>query len=125
MSSTEQLHDLGQSLWLDNITRDILDDATLKRYIDTLSVTGLTLNPTIFDEAIGKTKVYDKAIRQKADAGLSGENLFLEIPLEAPPRAADLFRPVFDRTQGVDGYVSMEVSPLLASDTKGTISAAQ
>ena len=118
MSSTKELHDLGQSLWLDNITRDILDDGTLKRYIDTLSVTGLTSNPTIFDEAIGKTKVYDKAIRQKAESGLSQEALFLEIALEDLRRAADLFRPEFDRSQGVDGWVSMEVSPLLASDTK-------
>jgi transaldolase len=124
MSSTKELHDLGQSLWLDNITRDILDDGTLKRYIDTLSVTGLTSNPTIFDEAIGKTQVYDKAIRQKAESGLSQEALFLEIALEDLRRAADLFRAEFDRTQGVDGWVSMEVSPLLASDTKGTIDAA-
>ncbi len=124
MSSTKELHDLGQSIWLDNITRDILDDGTLKRYIDTLSVTGLTSNPTIFDEAIGKTKVYDKAIRQKAESGLSQEALFLEIALEDLRRAADLFKPEFDRTQGVDGWVSMEVSPLLASDTKGTIEAA-
>jgi transaldolase len=124
MSSTKDLHDLGQSIWLDNITRDILDDGTLQRYIDTLSVTGLTSNPTIFDEAIGKTKVYDKAIHQKAQAGLSGESLFLEIALEDLRRAADLFKPEFDRTQGIDGWVSMEVSPLLASDTKGTIAAA-
>jgi transaldolase len=118
------LHDLGQSIWLDNITRDMLDDGTLKRYIDTLSVTGLTSNPTIFDEAIGKTKVYDKAIRQKAESAASDEALFLEIALEDLRRAADLFKPEFDRTQGVDGWVSMEVSPLLASDTKGTIEAA-
>jgi transaldolase len=124
MSSTKELHDLGQSIWLDNITRDILDDGTLKRYIDTLSVTGLTSNPTIFDEAIGKTKVYDQAIRQKAESGLSQEALFTEIALEDLRRAADLFRPEFDRTQGIDGWVSMEVSPLLASDTKGTIEAA-
>jgi transaldolase len=124
MSSTKDLHDLGQSIWLDNITRDILDDGTLKRYIDTLSVTGLTSNPTIFDEAIGKTKGYDKAIQQKAQAGLSGENLFLEIALEDLRRAADLFKPIFEKTQGLDGWVSMEVSPLLASDTKGTIAAA-
>jgi transaldolase len=124
MSSTKALHDLGQSIWLDNITRDMLDDGTLKRYIDTLSVTGLTSNPTIFDEAIGKTKVYDKAIRQKAESAASDEALFLEIALEDLRRAADLFRPEFDRTQGVDGWVSMEVSPLLASDTKGTIEAA-
>ncbi len=125
MNSTKDLHDLGQSLWLDNITRDILDDGTLKRYIDTLSVTGLTSNPTIFDEAIGKTKVYDKAVQKKAEGGLKDEALFLEIALEDLRRAADLFKPVYDRTQGLDGWVSMEVSPLLASDTKGTIEAAK
>jgi transaldolase len=125
MTITKSLHDLGQSLWLDNITREILDDGTLRRYIDTLSVTGLTSNPTIFDEAISKTAVYDKAIRQKAATGLSGEDLFIEIALEDLRRAADLFKPEFDRTQGLDGWVSMEVSPLLASDTQGTIKAAQ
>jgi transaldolase len=124
MTITKSLHDLGQSLWLDNITRDILDDGTLRRYIETLSVTGLTSNPTIFDEAISKTAVYDKAILQKASAGLSGEDLFIEIALEDLRRAADLFRPEFDRTQGLDGWVSMEVSPLLASDTQGTIKSA-
>jgi transaldolase len=124
MTITKQLHDLGQSLWLDNITRDILDDGTLRRYIDTLSVTGLTSNPTIFDEAIGKTAVYDKAIRQKAESGLKGEDLFIEIALEDLRRAADLFKPEFERTQGLDGWVSMEVSPLLASDTQGTIKSA-
>ena len=124
MTITKSLHDLGQSLWLDNITRDILDDGTLRRYIDTLSVTGLTSNPTIFDEAIGKTAVYDKAIRQKAASGLSGEQLFIEIALEDLRRAADLFKPEFERTQGLDGWVSMEVSPLLASDTQGTIKSA-
>jgi transaldolase len=124
MTITKKLHDLGQSLWLDNITREILDDGTLRRYIDTLSVTGLTSNPTIFDEAIGKTAVYDKAIRQKAESGLKGEELFIEIALEDLRRAADLFKPEFDRTQGLDGWVSMEVSPLLASDTQGTIKSA-
>src|SRR5580658_9905456 len=124
MTITKNLHDLGQSIWLDNITREILDDGTLRRYIDTLSVTGLTSNPTIFDEAIGKTAVYDKAIRQKAASGLSGEDLFIEIALEDLRRAADLFKPEFDRTQGLDGWVSMEVSPLLANDTKTTIAAA-
>jgi transaldolase len=124
MTITKNLHDLGQSLWLDNITRDILDDGTLRRYIDTLSVTGLTSNPTIFDEAISKTAVYDKAIRQKASSGLSGEDLFIEIALEDLRRAADLFTPEFDRTQGLDGWVSMEVSPLLAGDTQGTIKSA-
>jgi transaldolase len=124
MTITKSLHDLGQSLWLDNITREILDDGTLRRYIDQYSVTGLTSNPTIFDEAIGKTAAYDKGIRQKAQAGLSGENLFIELALEDLRRAADLFRPEFDRTQGIDGWVSMEVSPLLANDTQGTIAAA-
>ena len=124
MSMTKDLHDLGQSLWLDNITREILDDGTLRRYIDQLSVTGLTSNPTIFDEAIGKTAAYDKGIRQKAEAGLSGEDLFVELALEDLRRAADLFRPEFDRTKGIDGWVSMEVSPLLANDTQGTVDAA-
>jgi len=124
MNSTKTLHALGQSLWLDNITREILDDGTLRRYIEELSVTGLTSNPTIFDEAIGKTSAYDAGIRQKADAGLSGEALFLELALEDLRRAADLFRPEFDRTSGIDGWVSMEVSPLLANDTQKTIDAA-
>jgi transaldolase len=124
MTITKSLHDLGQSLWLDNITREILDNGTLRRYIDELSVTGLTSNPTIFDEAIGNTSAYDAGIRQKAQTGLTGEELFVELALEDLRRAADLFRPVFDRTQGVDGWVSMEVSPLLANDTKTTIDAA-
>ncbi|HEY2144725.1 MAG TPA: transaldolase [Steroidobacteraceae bacterium] len=124
MSNTKALHDLGQSLWLDNITREILDDGTLRRYVEKFSVTGLTSNPTIFDEAIGKTTAYDKGIRQKAAAGMSGESLFVELALEDLRRAADIFRPEFDRTQGVDGWVSMEVSPLLANDTQGTTDAA-
>jgi transaldolase len=124
MSNTKNLHDLGQSLWLDNITREILDNGTLRRYVEQFSVTGLTSNPTIFDEAIGKTAAYDKGIRQKAQAGMSGENLFVELALEDLRRAADIFRPEFDRTQGIDGWVSMEVSPLLANETKGTIDAA-
>jgi transaldolase len=124
MSNTKNLHDLGQSLWLDNITREILDNGTLRRYVEQFSVTGLTSNPTIFDEAIGKTAAYDKGIRQKAQAGMSGENLFVELALEDLRRAADIFRPEFERTQGIDGWVSMEVSPLLANDTKGTIDAA-
>ena len=123
-TSTKSLHDLGQSIWLDNITREILDNGTLRRYIDQMSVTGLTSNPTIFDEAIGHTAAYDASIRQKAQSGLDGEEVFVEIALEDLRRAADLFRPEFDRTQGVDGWVSMEVSPLLANDTKTTIEAA-
>ena len=124
MTITKSLHDLGQSLWLDNITREILDNGTLRRYIDELSVTGLTSNPTIFDEAIGNTSAYDGSIRRKAQAGLAGEELFVELALEDLRRAADLFRPVFDRTHGIDGWVSMEVSPLLANDTQTTIDAA-
>jgi transaldolase len=124
MTSTKALHDLGQSIWLDNITREMLDNGTLRRYVDDLSVTGLTSNPTIFDEAIGNTAAYDSGIRRKAQAGLAGEELFVELALEDLRRAADLFRPVFDRTQGIDGWVSMEVSPLLANDTKTTIDAA-
>ena len=124
MTITKRLHDLGQSLWLDNITREILDNGTLRRYIDALSVTGLTSNPTIFDEAIGNTAAYDVSIRQKAQAGLKDEELFVELALEDLRRAADLFRPVFDRTSGIDGWVSMEVSPLLANDTRTTLEAA-
>jgi transaldolase len=124
MKPTQQLHDLGQSIWLDNITREILDNGTLKRYIDELSVTGLTSNPTIFNEAIG-SGYYDAAIREKAKAGKSGEALFVDIALEDLRRAADLFKPVFGATHGMDGWVSMEVSPLLAADTAGTIAAAK
>jgi len=125
MTMTQSLHDLGQSLWLDNITRDMLDSGTLRRYVSELSVTGLTSNPTIFDEAIGGSKVYDRSIQQKAHAGLSGEALFVDLALEDLRRAADLFRPVFDHTGGLDGWVSMEVSPLLANDTKATLEAAR
>jgi transaldolase len=125
MNTPATLHSLGQSLWLDNITREMLDDGSLKRYIDTLSVTGLTSNPSIFDNAIGNTAAYDEAIRTKAKAGLSGEGLFNELALEDLRRASDLFRPIYDATKGVDGWVSMEVSPLLAADTQGTIAAAK
>jgi transaldolase len=125
MTMTQKLHDLGQSLWLDNITRGILDDGTLRRYIDEYSVTGLTSNPTIFDEAIGGSSLYDRGIRQKAGTGMSGEGVFVELALEDLRRAADLFRPIFDRTDGVDGWVSMEVSPLLANDTAATLDAAR
>jgi transaldolase len=125
MNKAQELHNLGQSLWLDNITREILDNGTLRRYIDEFSVTGLTSNPTIFDEAIGNTAAYDAGIRDKAKAGKSGEALFMELALEDLRRAADLFRPVFDATAGVDGWVSMEVSPLLANDTSGSIDAAE
>jgi transaldolase len=125
MKATQLLHNLGQSLWLDNITRDLLNSGTLKRYIDELSVTGLTSNPTIFDHAIKNSSSYDAAIRKKLDEGKSGEELFFELAVEDLTRAADLFRPVFDRTNGVDGWVSLEVSPLLAHDAASTLAAAK
>jgi transaldolase len=125
MKATETLHDEGQSLWLDNITRDLLEGGTLKRYIDELSVTGLTSNPTIFDHAIKNSSAYDAAIRKKVKEGKSGEELFFELALEDLTRAADLFRPIWDRTRGVDGWVSLEVSPLLAHDTASTLAAAK
>src|SRR5438128_6542039 len=125
MKATETLHDRGQSLWLDNITRDLLESGTLKRYIDELSVTGLTSNPTIFDHAIKNSSAYDAAIRKKVKEGKSGEDLFFELALEDLTRAADLFRPIWDRTRGVDGWVSLEVSPLLAHDTPSTLNAAK
>jgi transaldolase len=125
MTMTRDLHDLGQSLWLDNITRELLDSGRLRRYVSELSITGLTSNPTIFDEAIGGSTLYDRSIQQKASAGLSGETLFVELALEDLRRAADLFRPVFDRTGGVDGWVSMEISPLLADDAKASFEAAR
>jgi transaldolase len=125
MKATQTLHDLGQSLWLDNITRDLLNRGTLKRYIDELSVTGLTSNPTIFDQAIKNSTAYDGAIREDLAKGKSGEGLFFDLAIDDLTRAADLFRPVYDRTNGVDGWVSLEVSPLLAYDTKSTIAAAR
>lgn len=124
MNRTQLLRKLGQRLWLDNITREMLDDGTLRRYIDDFCITGLTSNPTIFERAIGSTSAYDACIRDKATAGLSGEALFEELALEDLRRAADLFRPAFDATGGVDGWVSIELSPLLASDTNGSIEAA-
>ena len=124
MNNTRLLRAAGQSLWLDNITRELLDTGGLRRYIDEYSITGLTSNPTIFDEAIGNGDAYDAGIRAKAKEGKSGEALFIELALEDLRRAADLFRPVFDATGGVDGWVSMEVSPLLAADTQGSIDAA-
>jgi transaldolase len=125
MKATQQLHNLGQSLWLDNITRDLLNNGTLKRYIDELSVTGLTSNPTIFDHAIKNSAAYDDVIRQGLARGKSGEDLFFDLALDDLTRAADLFRPIFDQTNGVDGWVSLEVSPLLAHDTASTIAAAK
>ena len=125
MKATNLLHNLGQSLWLDNITRDLLNSGTLKRYIAELSVTGLTSNPTIFDHAIKNSTAYDAAIRDRLKQGKSGEGLFFDLALEDIVRAADLFRPIFDKTNGVDGWVSLEVSPLLAYDATSTIAAAK
>ena len=121
MKPTQQLHNLGQSLWLDNITRALLTSGTLRRYIDDLSVTGLTSNPSIFDVAIKDSNLYDDAIRQKTKEGKSGEVLFFELAIDDLRQAADLFRPVHDRTGGVDGWVSLEVSPLLAYDAASTV----
>jgi transaldolase len=124
MNATQQLHGLGQSLWLDNITRALLTSGTLSRYIREFAVSGLTSNPTIFDQAIKSAGIYDDAIRKIADEGKSGEALFFELALEDLTQAADLFRPIHDATGGVDGWVSLEVSPLLADDTAGTVKAA-
>jgi len=123
--TTERLHEIGQSIWLDNITHRLLASGTLLSYIRELSVTGLTSNPTIFDHAIKNSNDYDDVIRRKLDEGKSGEVLFFELALEDLRQAADLFRPIFDRTDGVDGWVSLEVSPLLARNTAGTLAAAR
>ena len=125
MKATQQLHNLGQSLWLDNITRDLLDNGTLKRYIAELAITGLTSNPTIFDHAIKNSSSYDRAIREYASKGKSGEELFFQLALEDLTRAADLFRSIHDRTNGLDGWVSLEVSPLLAHNTASTLAEAK
>ena len=124
MNATQQLHDLGQSLWLDNITRSLLTSGTLARYIKDFAVTGLTSNPTIFEHAIGKSDAYDEAIRRQAGTAESDEVLFFGLAIEDLTRAADLFRPAFDASGGVDGWVSLEVSPLLADDSATTIAAA-
>ena len=125
MKATQKLHDLGQSLWLDNITRELLNSGTLARYIAELSVTGLTSNPTIFDHAIKNSAAYDDAIRAELAKSDRGEAIFFELALQDLTRAADLFQPVHQRTDGVDGWVSLEVSPLLAYDTAKTIAAAK
>ena len=125
MNATQQLHNLGQSLWLDNITRDLLDNGTLGRYIAEFAVTGLTSNPTIFDHAIKNSGSYDRAIQDYAAKGKSGEELFFLLALEDLTRAADLFRPIHDRTNGLDGWVSLEVSPLLAHNTASTLAEAK
>jgi len=125
MKPTQQLHDLGQSIWLDNITRDLLDSGTLERYIRELSVTGLTSNPTIFDHAIKNSASYDAELRARIAKGASAETLFFELALEDLKRAAALFRHLHDQTNGVDGWVSLEVSPLLAEDSVNTLRAAE
>jgi transaldolase len=125
MNATKKLHDLGQSIWLDNITRDLLDSGTLSRYVDELSVTGLTSNPTIFDLALKGSAAYDADIHAGVQAGRRGEDLFFDLAIADLTRAADLFKPVFHRTSGVDGFVSLEVSPVLAYDTASTLKAAK
>src|SRR5688572_29745503 len=125
MKPTTTLHDLGQSLWLDNVTRALLSSGTLQRYIDQLSVTGLTSNPTIFDHAIKSSADYDADIAGKASSARSREDLFFDLALADLTQAADMFRPTFDRTDGVDGWVSLEVSPLLAHDTANTLASAR
>ena len=125
MKPTKKLHELGQSLWLDNITRDLLTTGTLAHYIDELSVTGLTSNPTIFDHAIKNSSAYDGAIREKRKSLKSGEDLFFDLAIEDITQAADLFRAISEKTNGVDGWVSLEVSPLLAHDTASTLAAAR
>lgn len=125
MKATQKLHDTGQSLWIDDITRDMLDSGTLAKYISELSVTGLTSNPTIFDRAVTKSDKYDDEIRRLLKSGLKGEPLFFELALQDLSRAADLFLPVHQQTATVDGWVSLEVSPLLAYDTDATIAEAK
>ena len=125
MKATQLLHNLGQSLWLDNITRDLLNTGTLQTYINELSVTGLTSNPTIFENAIKNSASYDEPIREKLTQGKSGEELFFDLALEDVTRAADLFKPTHERTNTVDGWVSLEVSPLLAYDTASTLRSAK
>jgi transaldolase len=125
MKATEALHNLGQSIWLDNITRELLDTGRLKRYIDDLSVSGLTSNPTIFDHAIPHSATYDSDIRRLLGAGLSSEELFFNLAIEDLTRAAHLFAPIHERTAGVDGWASLEVSPLLAYEAKATIEQAK
>jgi transaldolase len=124
MTPTEKLHQEGQSIWLDNITRDLPTSGTLRRYIDELGITGLTSNPTIFDQAFLHTSAYDGAIAVASAGGLSNEDVFFELALEDLRAAADLFRPVYDRTHGLDGWVSLEISPLLAYDAERTLAAA-
>jgi transaldolase len=124
MNPTNALHDLGQSLWLDNITRNLVNSGTLQRYIDEFSITGLTSNPTIFDHAIKNSREYDSDISREASRAKSTEDLFFELALADLCRAAELFQPIHGRTDGVDGWVSLEVSPIFARDTRRTLTAA-
>jgi transaldolase len=125
MKATQRLHELGQSLWIDHITRDLLDSGQLKHAIDEFSVTGLTFDPAAFEHAIKNSAVYDVAIRKKLEQDISGEDLFMELAMEDLRHAADLLRPIYDRTDGMDGWVSLDVSPLLAHDTANTLTAAK
>jgi transaldolase len=125
MNATAQLHATGQSIWLDNISRKLLDSGTLERYINELSVTGLTSNPSIFEAAFKGSSDYDASIKIKTAAGLKGDELFFEIALEDLTRAAKLFKPIHDSSDGIDGYVSLEVSPLLAYDAAQTTAQAK
>ncbi|MBW6480263.1 MAG: transaldolase [Bacteroidales bacterium] len=124
-ANTQKLYQQGVSIWLDNITRKILDDGTLQKYINELGITGLTSNPTIFDNAIAGSDDYDTAIREAGKKGLSDEEIFFDLAIDDIQRAADLFFPVYEKTNGLDGFVSIEVSPLLAYDTESTIQAAK
>jgi transaldolase len=125
MKATRALHKLGQSIWLDNVTRDLLDRGTLTRYIDQFSITGLTSNPTIYDHAIKNGAAYGRAIREKTSQWKTPETVFYELAMEDLARAADLFAPIYERTDGVDGWVSLELSPLLAYDTAASIASAR
>ncbi len=125
MNAPQKLHNAGQSLWLDNINRKLLTSGTLGRYISELAVTGLTSNPTIFERAIANTSDYDEALRHHAGKGRDPEQVFFELALQDIVAAADLFRPIYERTSGVDGYVSLEVSPALADDTAATVAEAK
>ncbi len=124
MKSIQQLQELGQSLWLDHLSRELLTSGKLSLYINTLGITGLTSNPTIYERALKQDDIYTKAIAKKIRAGKSGEALLCEVVLEDVSHAADLLRPIHEASDGVDGWVSLEISPLLADDTAGTIAAA-
>jgi transaldolase len=125
MNAAQQLHEAGQSLWLDNITRDLVRSGGLQRYIEEFAITGLTSNPTIFDKAIGEGDAYDVSIQERTRQGIMGEQLFFELAIEDLTAAADLFRPIHDSTGGLDGWASLEVSPLLAYNAASTVKEAK